>query len=197
MSWENQTLDYYDQNTDQFISRSVNADMGEMQTRFLSCLPPGALVLDFGCGSGRDTKAFLAAGYRVEATDGSQEICAAASRYTGVPVKKLLFQELETRDRYDGIWANASILHLPKAALSDVLGRIERALKPGGVAYTSFKYGDFEGIREERYYTDFTENSLREFWQAHCTLQIFDLWVSEDHLPEKREVRWLNVLSRR
>ena len=177
-------------------SRAV--DLQEIQARFLACLPSHALILDFGCGSGRDTKAFLETGYRVEAVDGSEKICAAASEYTGIPVRKMLFHELAERERYDGIWASASLLHLAKGELPEVLGRIERALKPGGVMYASFKYGEFEGLRDGRHYTDFTEETLKAFWEKEeVPMKIMDLWVTEDALPERRTQKWVNVLARR
>ena len=94
MDHAKQTLAFYDRNTDAFVAGSRYVDLREIQTRFLACLPSHALILDFGCGSGRDTKAFLEAGYRVEAVDGSEKICAAASEYTGIPVTPKRVQSL-------------------------------------------------------------------------------------------------------
>ena len=104
-------------------------------------------ILDLGCGSGRDTKYFLEHGYRVDAIDGSAELCALASEYTGIPVKCQLFQELDASEVYDGIWACSSLLHLSYGELDEVLYRIEKALKPQGILYMSFKHGVFEGER--------------------------------------------------
>ncbi len=195
MDWEKQTLDYYAQDPDTFVSGTLSADMSEVRSRFLSYLPPEGIILDFGCGSGRDTKAFLEAGYRVEATDGSDELCVRASAYTGIPVRKMLFSELDYTDRYDGIWACASILHLPREELLNVFGKIASALKTGGVLYTSFKYGDFEGMRGGRYYTDFTEETLQTFLTKTKELQIKEMWIAGDSLPERRDLRWINVLA--
>ena len=197
VNWDKQTLGYYDLNANAFVSGTLSADMQETRSRFLSSLPKHSLILDFGCGSGRDTKAFLEAGYRVEATDGSEELCTRASAYTGLQVKKMLFNELGTCDRYDGIWACASILHLPKTELADVLRRIESALKPGGTLYASFKYGDYEGIRNGRYFTNFTEESLKVFWTRETSMQIFDMWITHDVRPGREEERWINFLARR
>ena len=197
MNPENQTLQYYDKDPDAFVANTLSADMADTRTRFCKCLPQGSLILDFGCGSGRDTKAFLEAGYRVDAADGSGELCARASEYTGIPVKKMLFQELDEKERYDGIWACASILHLPKAELADVLKKIEAALKPGGILYASFKYGENEGVRRERYFSDFTEESLKAFWKNASSMQIFDLWITRDVRPGREEEKWINLLARR
>lgn len=196
MNWEQETLGFYDQNSEEFVAGTLVADMEEARSRFLACLAPGDLILDFGCGSGRDTKAFLDAGYRVDATDGSEEMCAKASEYTGIQVRRMLFQELDACDKYDGIWACASILHLPRPELTDVIRRIGKALKTGGVLYASFKYGDYEGIRNGRYFTDFTEDTLKAFW-SFPDLQIFDMWVSRDVREDRKERQWINTLARR
>lgn len=197
MNWEQETLKFYEQNTDHFVSGTLTADMQETRARFSAGLPPHALILDFGCGSGRDTKAFLDAGYQVEASDGSEELCEKASELTGIPVKHMLFQELDARDWYDGIWACASILHLPGKELADVIRKIEGALKPGGVLYASFKYGTSEGMRNGRYFTDFTEETLKAFWKSATSLQIFDLWLTQDVRPDRKDEKWINLLARR
>ena len=197
LEWKKQTLSYYEQNSDAFVSGTLAADMTDTQQRFATCLPEGGAVLDFGCGSGRDTKAFLEMGFSVDATDGSEEMCARASAYTGIPVKRMLFEELDVADAYDGIWACASILHLPRTELLDVLEKIWVALKPGGVLYASFKYGNSEGMRNGRHFTNFTEESLEEFWRDVPFLKIFDLWITEDVRPDRGNERWINFLARK
>ena len=190
------TLQFYEEHAASFAAGTVAADMSEARQRFLQHLPKGANILDFGCGSGRDTKAFLDAGYAVEAADGSAELCRIAAEYTGLQVKQMLFGELNAKDKYDGIWACSSILHLPKPELRDVLMKIGEALKPGGVLYTSFKYGTFEGIRNGRYFTDFTEETLNGFWAEVPVLQIFDMWITQDVRPDREEERWINLLAK-
>ena len=192
-----ETLQYYEDNAETFISGTVNADMSDARQRFLKLLPENALILDFGCGSGRDTKAFLEHGYRVDAIDGSAELCRQASDYTGICVRQMLFQELDISNYYDGVWACASILHLSKIEISDVLKRISNALKPGGILYTSFKYGTFEGMRNNRYFTDFTETTLSKLWIGIDSLQIIDIWTTQDVRPGREEERWINLLARR
>ena len=150
------TLNYYNENAQSFASGTVSVEFTEMQDRFLEKLDPGAYILDFGCGAGRDTKYFLSQGYRVDAIDGSEQLCQIASDHTGIKVRQMLFQELEANEKYDGIWACASILHLPKKELKEVLKKMLTALKNDGWIYTSFKYGEYEGNRNGRYFTDFT-----------------------------------------
>jgi len=192
-----ETLKYYDQNADIFVTGTFEVDMAETRSRFAACLPDHAYVLDFGCGSGRDTKAFIDLGFRVDATDGSEEMCVRATEYTGILVKKMLFQELDAYEKYDGIWACASILHLPKAELAEVITKIEAALKTGGVLYTSFKYGNAEGMINGRYFTFFTEETLNEFWGNSSSMQIIDKWITQDVRPDRKDEKWINLLARR
>ena len=193
----NQTLNYYTENAADFAAGTVNVDFSATQERFLSMLPAGASILDFGCGSGRDAKAFLARGYRVTAVDGSPELCRIASAYTGIPVRQMLFAELGDVNAYDGIWACASILHVPSAELPDVFRRMITALKPGGIIYTSFKYGTFEGERNGRLFTDFTEETFAAFLKQFPELTIEEQWISADVRPGRSNEKWLNVILRK
>ena len=197
MNQDDKTLEYYNQNASDFAEGTRFADMKDSRLRFAVCLPPKGTILDFGCGSGRDTKAFLEAGFQVDAVDGSEELCAVASEYTGITVRRMLFSELDAREYYDGIWACASILHLPKEELAPVIGKMEAALKCGGVLYASFKYGDYEGMRNGRYFTDFTEDTLKTFWDETTSMQIFDIWISNDVRSDRKERQWINILARR
>ena len=153
--------------------------------------------LDFGCGSGRDTKYFVNKGCRVTATDGSAELCRRASTFTGIEVKKMMFQELDDMGTYDGIWACSSILHLPKNELLSVIRKMCDALKSSGVIYTSFKYGDFEGKRNGRYFTDFREETFQEFMKGIPELTIEDYWITDDVRPGRGDERWLNLILRK
>lgn len=113
----NKTLDYYNQNATMFAVGTACVDFRQTQDKFLHNLKAGDTILDFGCGAGRDTKYFLEHGYQVDAIDGSKELCKIASEYTGITVKQMLFQELNETEKYDGIWACSSILHLSKEEL--------------------------------------------------------------------------------
>lgn len=190
----NKTLDYYNVNAKNFIETTQKVIFSETQDTFLSCIPDSATILDFGCGSGRDTAYFLEKGYKVDAVDGSYEMCKAASQYTGIDVKQMLFAELNADGIYDGIWACSSVLHLPKNELKEVLSRMEKALKTKGVIYMSFKYGTFEGERNGRYFTDFTEGSFQDFLRSFPRLEIDRLWITGDVRPGREAEKWLNVL---
>ena len=193
----NKTLDYYNNNAHRFTSDTLDVEFSDIQDRFLAELQPGAFILDFGCGSGRDSRYFLKKGYKVEACDGSEEMVKTATRNAGIPVKQMLFSELDEQERYDGIFACASILHVPSAELPDIIGKMKRAVKKGGVLYVSFKYGTFEGVRNGRYFTDLTEESLKQILDQVGGLDIIRTGITGDARPGREDEKWLNVLLRR
>ena len=171
-------------------------DFKETQDKFLQLLT-GKTVLDFGCGSGRDTKYFLESGFDVTATDGSEELCKSASAYTGIQVKHILFQDLNEADCYDGIWACSSILHLSKDELRIVINKMSRALKLNGIIYTSFKYGNFEGERNGRFFTDFTLELFKDFISDVKDIVIEEYWITGDVRPGREDEKWLNLILRK
>ena len=197
MSESEKTIDYYNKNAKAFTAQTVSVEFEEMQKRFLKKFPEQAIILDFGCGSGRDTKYFLTHGLKVESIDGSKELCKIASTYTGIAVKHMLFQELSDKSRYDGIWACSSIFHLPIDELEHVMRKMAEALKENGIIYTSFKYGTFAGERNGRYFTDMTEDIFADFIKRIENLTVEELWVTSDVRPERGDEKWLNLILRK
>ena len=191
------TIDYYNQNAKEFVEGTISVEFTTTQKRFTDKLPEGAWILDFGCGSGRDTKYFLTQGYHVDAIAGSVELRKVASAYTGIEVKNMLFQQLSEVDKYDGIWACSSILHLSSGDLADVMKKMITALKSNGIIYTSFKYGTFEGERNGRYFTDMTEDTFAELIYPMENVKVEEQWVTSDVRPERREEKWLNLILRK
>ncbi|MEG2303755.1 MAG: class I SAM-dependent methyltransferase, partial [Niameybacter sp.] len=129
----NQTLNYYNTNAQDFIAGTLNVDMSELRNTFTKHLPQEAHILDAGCGSGRDSLAFKEAGYMVTAIDGSEAMCQQTEALIGQPVRHMVFQEVEDVQLYDGIWACATLLHVPDDEMVDVFTRLARALKDGGI----------------------------------------------------------------
>ncbi len=154
------TLKYYNDNAEKFYEQTVNGDMTDAYNRFLVLLPDKAYILDFGCGSGRDSKYFLEKGYIVKAIDGSEKLCELASEYIGQKVECMKFDELSDESTYDGIWACSSILHVEREHLPDILRKMIKALKDGGVIFASFKLGDKEIIQDGKYYNYITKEIL-------------------------------------
>ena len=138
------TLDYYNKNADAYIEKTRFMDVSSLYEDFEECLSPGDRILDLGCGSGRDAKHFLEQGYEVVAVDGSVELCKRAEYYLGIPVRHLMFFDLAFHEEFDGVWACASLLHVPKAEITETLHKVCSSLKVGGVLYASFKYGEDE-----------------------------------------------------
>lgn len=194
---KNKTIEYYNKNAPQFIATTANVEFQHMQNRFLDKLHTRAYILDFGCGSGRDTKYFLEQGYLVDAIDGSEELCKCASEFTGIEVKQMYFQELSEVEKYDGIWACSSILHLELGELEAVLKKMTLAVKANGIIYTSFKYGTFSGERNGRYFTDMTEKTFAELLRKIPGLEIEEQWITSDVRPGRGEEKWLNLILRR
>ena len=191
------TIDYYEQNATAFIEGTLNVDFTEIQNAFLALLPEKALILDFGCGSGRDTKYFLEQGHSVDAIDGTLELCKAASEYTGINVKHMYFHELNECEKYDGIWACASVLHVKKKELPDIIQKMSAAAKNDGIIYLSFKYGEFEGERNGRYFTDMTKRTMSELLVDFPELKVEKQWVTGDVRVGRGDERWLNLILRK
>lgn len=191
------TLSYYNINAEKFVATTQTVDFEDTQKKFLENIKMGSHILDFGCGSGRDTRYFLNHGYTVDAIDGSEDMCKLATKYTGIKVKQMLFQELDEQEKYDGIWACSSILHLPIEELESVLNKMSSALKPEGIIYTSFKYGTFEGERNGRYFTDMTEETFAALLKKIPTLSLVEQWITSDVRPGRGDEKWLNLILRK
>jgi SAM-dependent methyltransferase len=191
------TVEYYNAKAREFFESTVNVDMTGHYREFLRLVPQGGRILDAGCGSGRDSLYFLNRGYRVTAFDASPVLAQMSSELIGQPVAVLRFQDLDFDEEFDGVWACASLLHVPRSEMPDVLQRLTRALKPNGVLYASFKYGDGEGERNGRFFNDYDERSFQLLLRNHPDLELVSFWVSEDVRPGREGEKWLNVLVRR
>lgn len=190
------TIDYYNANANKFFSSTIEADISELRIRFTAHLEYGDYILDLGCGSGRDTKAFLDQGFRVDAIDGSEELCKKASEYTGIKVKHQYFQELNEVNKYDAVWACASLLHVEYNELLDVFAKIHTALKTNGVFYMSFKLGDSDVIREDRYFTDMNDERFDALNVQAIGYEEIERWQTLDVRPD-RNVEWFNVILKK
>ena len=190
------TSQYYSDNSQEFFESTVIADMTPQYEHFLKYFPSESNILDLGCGSGRDTKAFLKMGYDVEAIDGSEEICRLASDYTGITVKCMDFMELNSIERYDAIWACASLLHVSSAQIPIMFSKMKDALRENGIVYMSFKHGDFEGERNGRFFLDMTSERFHALCKADTGFQIEEEWYSED-VRNDIDTKWYNCIVRK
>lgn len=188
------TVAYYDVHAQAYFDATVSVDMSALRARFLSCLAPGGRVLDLGCGSGRDLRAFAAARYDAIGLDASAELAALARAHSGREVMVQPFEAMSFDREFDGIWACASLLHVAPEDLPDVFSRCGRALKEGGTIYASFKLGTGARLDGQRMFTDLTPRDV-EVLLKNARLTLVELWVSDD-LVAGRSGRWVNFLAR-
>ena len=195
----NTTLNYYNQNTSKYCEQTINTDMSEAYTRFIAFLSNGAYILDFGCGSGRDSKYFLSKGYKVTAIDGSSEMCKLASNYIGQEVNCMDFSQLSDKSLYDGILACSSIVHVEKEKLPDILKKMVDALKVGGIIYTCFKFGSGFEIKEGKYYNHMTPEEFIEVLKEFVSnAELIDSYSNKTYPGTyKTTSNWINFLVKR
>lgn len=190
------TLNYYNEQAEKFVQGTVDVEFSHLQNQFIEMLPAGGTILDLGCGSGRDSKAYKNAGFKVIAVDGSEALCKIAGEYIGQEVICCKFQDLEVKEKLDGVWACATLLHLEKEDVVKTMQKLTDCLVPGGIFYASFKYGDFSGDRNGRFFTDMTEDSFAELLKQVEGLEIVKQMITEDARPDRSE-RWLNVFLKK
>ncbi len=203
----NRTISYYDKHAEEFCRETKDADMRFCRDKFLNLLEQkndiqnikdrdrlNIHILDAGCGSGRDTKAFLDAGCQVTAMDASIKMCEEAEKQLNRQVFCLRFEELIFKQAFDGIWACASLLHVSYKEIDDVLKRLFNALKENGVLYASFKYGDGKRVVKERFFYDYNEVTLKDLMvkNGFC---IEDIFITQDVRKNREMERWINVLA--
>lgn len=189
------TLDYYNENAKKYFDNTINIDMSKQYELFLKYVREKGKILDFGCGSGRDSLYFKNLGYQVFPIDGSKELCTLASEYTGLDVKCMNFLDLSDVEEYDGIWACATLLHIDKKDLLKVLINLRNAIKRDGSIYVCFMngYNEEEYKEDGRYFNDLTKESFNSL-SSLSSLQIVDYLESEKIEPNKY---WVNYILKR
>ena len=188
------TIKFYDTQADDYISRTLDLDLSDLYREFLNLLQPGGHILDAGCGPGRDSLYFIQHGFTVTAFDASRAMVDFASQLIGQPVLHLKFSEIEFNNQFDGVWACASLLHVPKSSIDDVIERIIRSLKNKGIFYSSFKYGEDEIFRNGRLFSNYTETTFSELIGKHPKLKIIKMWQTVDVRKDRPNEYWLNAI---
>ena len=189
------TLDYYNKNSEEYFNSTLNVDMTNTYKEFLKLVPEGGKILDLGCGSGRDSMNFMKLGYEVTFVDGAKELAKRASVLLGKEVIVSTFEELELKEKFHGIWACASLLHIKREDLKTVLNNLYNNLEDNGVFYMSFKYGEKEYVDDKnRYFNCFTDESIISFINENTKYNILGLYITEDKLGRVNEVKWLNLI---
>lgn len=189
-------MTFYDENAQDFFEKTVDLDLNNLYKLFLEWIPSNGFILDAGCGSGRDAKVFLDMGYRVHAFDACETLAKLASDHIGQSVEVVRFQDFESHRKFDGIWACASLLHVPMNELPQTFDRLARCLKSQGSLYCSFKYGNEELKRDGRWFVNLNEQSLASVVKKDV-FAIQKTWHTTDVRKGRGNELWLNALLTR
>ena len=195
---ENLTIGHYEDNAESFRIGTKDHDVSQNIAAFLGALPKGKQldILDFGCGPGRDLNVFKQMGHRPTGLDGSKEFCKMTQQLSKFRILHQKFLHLELEDNsFDGVFANASLFHVPSLELSRVLKEIHSALRKGGILFSSNPRGSTEGWQGQRYghYMEFEES---EIYLKKNGFKILDHYYRPSGKPKELQP-WLAIVSQR
>lgn len=199
----NETIAYYDATAEAFTKRAAdNIEMIGIYDFFLSYLPKPSKdfsILDLGCGSGVHAKYFADLGFSVTAMDGSKELCSVASTLFAGPVLNMAFDDISFDQKFDAVWANASLLHVSSMDLPDILKKIHSALKKDGVFFSSYKHGTYEGQRNGRFFNDMTAEKFRDIIEPLGLFDLIEGRISTDCRLrlDKQSESWYQIILRK
>ena len=193
----NATIEYYNTNAEVYANETLMQDLSDSYQRFRVYLSPGNKLLDAGCGAGRDVRHFIEEGYVVIAFDASREMVRKCNEYPHAYCKQLSFDQIRYREEFDGVWACASLLHLPRSQAVSAVARLTTALKPGGIMFISLKAG--KGNREinGRYFEYYDEGSITDLYKDDPRIEFVEHWRSKSTAFDGNGTEWLNLILRR
>lgn len=190
------TVDYYETHARAYFDRTVWADLSALYDAFLKYVHPGGRILDAGCGSGRDLKAFRSRGFDAVGIDASEALVTLARKFSGAPCCRIHLEDVDFNSEFDAVWACASLLHLPKAETTPVLKRLRRSLVTGGVLFASVQSGEGEHLSPDgRFFAYYDPDELLRIVEA-SGLTVEERWITEDTLATRRAIRWINLIAR-
>ena len=193
-----ETLNYYNENAKEYFETTKNLKTTEIYKEFLSMVKPSGKVLDLGCGSGRDSLYFKNAGFDVTSVDGSIELAKEAEKLINQEVIVSKFEDFKSEERFDGIWACASLLHVRRENIEEVLRNLVNNLNKGSVFYLSFKYGDDEYIDERgRYFNCYKEEGFEKMVSSIKEYKVKSMYKTGDSLGGRANRTWLNIILER
>lgn len=188
---------WYDGRAERFAAAVADLDKAGDYARFLARIPAGGRILDAGCGAGRDSAHFLERGYAVTACDLSPEMARLARARTGLDVRVTDFTTPEWTPEFHGVWAMASLLHLPRSATGRAVAALGRALLPGGVLLVSGKHGSREWEKDGIWFSALDEAWLDDFLAANPALLLRESWRRPDDRPDRPGEEWFTFLLAR
>lgn len=192
-------INWYDQNAEEYDRNANRCNPKSHLHAFISALKPGARILDAGCGNGRDVEAMRALGFDVHAFDASIEMCKLTEKRTHGQVKPrhIRFEDFnDPENSWDGIWAMASLVHTEPEALSEIVAKIRRSLKPNGVFFATLKYGEQNQIlKDGRRMMRISEEKLQEAFMADGDLSVVpEIRVVNGRNSNGEVDTWINVM---
>ena len=193
----NNTLNYYNKNAQFFFENTLDIDMSELYQEFTPHLAINDSILDAGCGSGRDTKYFLSQGFDVTAFDASKPLVDLASATCKISIKCMTFNDVNWVDRFSGIWACASLLHLNDIELKAAFSKLFKSLKSNGFLYCSFKFGENSTVVDGRYFNNKTNDTISKLLINEYKLSIKKTWITKDKRPDRSNDSWLNLIIKK
>lgn len=194
------SVEYYNKNAEAFIERTFELDMSYLLNKFIKFIPNGGTILDIGCGSGRDSKWFLENGYNVYAIDGSEKFVEHTKSIIGDKAQQCMFDQFRPIDLYgrvvqfDGLWASASLLHVPQDELIYVIDTFMYYLKADGVFFLSFKKAKKDYVKDNRHFTNFTIDMWNEFIEGSHFANVVEIFETEDIREGKEGETWINII---
>jgi len=193
---EQGTLAHYDSIAESFWQGTKDHDVSQNIQAFLQPMPTDRAldILDFGCGPGRDLRTFKKMGHRPTGLDGSKAFCRMARQQSGCPVLHQQFLSLALEDgSYDGVFANASLFHIPSAELPRLLKQIHRALRSGGILFSSNPRGHLEGWNGSRY-GHYMEFDASKIFLEQAGFHIIEHYYRPAGLPRQQQP-WLAIVA--
>lgn len=188
--------EYYEINAKQYAKGTFSADMSEQYKRFLPLLREQARILDVGSGSGRDACYFQKKGYQVTALEPSKNLCREIRKVFSGEIVCSDIQSYQLDQRFDGIWACASLLHLQEKEVLSFFEKINLYLNDNGIVYLSGKNGITTGETEDgRFFLEFTEKLMGKILMASGRMKLDQLWYTED-VRGRKDFRWMNIILR-
>jgi SAM-dependent methyltransferase len=188
------TIEYYDNNSEEYIGNTINYDLEEIADDFLTHIPNGGIILDAGCGSGRDSLYFTKKGYKCILLDASINMCEYAHELTGCEYQNKYFTDIDEVDAYDGIWASASMLHVPYEQQHIVWKKFYKAVRPTGVIFASYYFGRGSHFDKGRYFYDTNGDDISDIIKQSGQWDNIEVWMSKE-LRNGRQQMWTNIFA--
>ena len=192
-----QTLLFYETNAQLYAEQTRGIGLAHLYAPFLNTVPKGGKILDIGCGAGRDLKHFTEEGFHAVGIEPSKKLAAMASEFSGCKVVVSMVQDIRFVEVFDGVWACASLIHLPRHKLPDALEKIFFALKPLGVLFVSMQMGAGEVVTADgRFFTRYTSQEVSSAIER-SRFELLNVWVTPDSLPGRDSITWVNVIAKK